>query len=470
MNANVANQDMLDEELVRLGKLYYRDPVIYANQILRGPDGQPLQPDDQQSEVLYKLRDNKVVTVKSGRGAGKTYDAGVAIWWFLCTRYNAQVYVTAASGGTIQGGIWPTISELHQNMHPLYKDDFEVQVTQVKSKEYPNTWFCVQRTAKKENPEAMAGAHNLNMMYVIDEASGVDDAIFKSIMGSLTEDDNFLLLLSNPRRLSGFFYDSFKTINNTIYTQITMSAVKSKFVSQKSIDRWKTLYGEDSNAYKIHVLGEFPTREDDSIIPWDMVNAAAERNPDKCDSDGMLYWALDVAAGGGDKSVLMQRRGNVIYDNIVRYNEKDTMVLVGKVINKYFNLKEENRPDKIMVDSVAIGKGPYDRLKEEGLPVVAAIAHEIAYDKKFNLNQKAEWWTICRDWFRDELVSIPNDIELIEQLTTVRSTFHSSGRFQVEAKKVYRKRNPAIGSPDTADSCVMLFFRKKRHKSELLFI
>ena len=188
-------QDELNSQLVELMTLYYNDPNLFAVQILN------VDPDDQQREVLYSIRDKKKTSVKSGRGAGKTWTAGMACWWFMCTRFNAQIYITAASGGTIMGAIWPTISVLHQNMHPLFKDDFEVQATQLKHKVYGNTWFCITRTAKKEKSEAMAGAHNEDMMYIIDESSGVDDEIFKSVFGSLTEEENYLLMLSNPRRL-----------------------------------------------------------------------------------------------------------------------------------------------------------------------------------------------------------------------------------------------------------------------------
>lgn len=445
-----------DKDLLELMEIYYDDPVLFCRQILH------IEPDEQQEEMLYALRDNKKATAKSGRGAGKTFGAGMGIWWFLNTRFNAQVYITAASGGTIQGAIWPTIAKLHQEMDPLFKNCWDLQTTQVKRKQYPATWFCLSRTARKESPESLAGAHAENLLYIIDEASGVDDAIFKSVFGSLTEEENYLLMLSNPRRLSGFFFESHRPYSSTIYKQITMSAIKSRWVTDKSIESWKRMYGEESNTYRVEVLGEFPTKETDSIIDYDQVIAATER---KKNGEGPILWGIDVG-GGFDKSVLIKRRDNKVWKSIKEWKDKDTMKLVGRIVSEYEKTPKQNRPAKIFIDSIAIGKGPSDRLKELGLPIVATNVSTKAKNKKFYVNLKAELWSNLRDWFRDAEPDVPYNADLIEQLTTVRQEFHSSGKFLIESKDKYKKRNPQIGSPDLADALALTFNMKGLHKAQ----
>jgi hypothetical protein len=42
--------------------------------------------------------------------------------------------------------------------------------------------------------------------------------------------------------------------------------VDSPRVSTEYVDEMKSRYGEDSNAYRIRVLGEFPRADDDTII------------------------------------------------------------------------------------------------------------------------------------------------------------------------------------------------------------
>ena len=224
---------MKDEELLQLVQVFYDDPILFSEHILG------IIPDVQQAEIITSVYTKKKASVRSGRGCGKTFAAGIVIWHFLCTRSMSQVYITAASGGTIQGALWPTLSKMYDNMHEMYKSQFELQSVNIKHREHPHTWFAMARTARAENPEAMAGAHAKSMLYIVDEASGVSDAMYNSIFGSLTEEDNYILLLSNPRRLSGFFYQSHHPKSKQVYAQLHMDAINSTFVTNDSIENWK---------------------------------------------------------------------------------------------------------------------------------------------------------------------------------------------------------------------------------------
>jgi len=443
--------EVIEPGLESLVQLYHDEPITFSHQILN------IYPDIQQGNVIQSLYQRKKATVRSGRGCGKTWAAGVVVWHFLCTRSNAQVYITAPAGGTISGAIWPTLGKMYNSMNPIYRDQFDFQTAQIKHKEFPHTWFAITRTARQENPDAMAGAHAENMLYIIDEASGVSDEMFRVIVGSLTESDNYLLMLSNPRRLSGFFFESHKPVNKKTYAQLHMSAIKSKWVTKESIEHWKNMYGEDSNIYMIEVLGEFPNREDNAVIPWPMIDQAVEKEVEPL---GEMRWGLDMGAGC-DRSVLVKRCGPWVSPDIKKYNYKDTMKVVGKVAKEYEETPEEERPAGIYVDTIGIGKGTGDRMKELGLPIIPAVASKKAVSKKYIWNQKSEWWSEMHEWFRDQEPSIPNDSDLIEELSTCMSVPSSDGRFKIESKDKYKARLKR--SPDTADALAMTFsLRSKR--------
>jgi len=442
-----------EEELKQLVQLCYDDPVMFCILILH------ITPDDQQCKVIQALYDHKYVSVRSGRGCGKTWVAGILIWHFLCTRAYSQIYITASSGGTIQGAIWPTLAKLHDNMEPMYKDQFELQNNNIKHKQHKLNWFAMTRTARQENPEALAGSHAMQMLYVIDEASGVADAMFNSIFGSLTEEDNYLLMLSNPRRLNGFFYESHQHKAKNVYAQLHMNAIKSKFVTEKSVNHWRDLYGEDSNQYQIEVLGEFPRKEDESIIPYDLFINGINRELKKEDfEDVPIIWGLDMAAGN-DKSVLVKRQGDYVFPDIMRWKYKDTMKTVGEVVKLYNETPDEMKPVKIYVDAIGVGKGPYDRMKENELPVYPAIANKKAISKKYIFNQKSEWWKEMSEWIKGE-IDLPDDQDLLEEVTSMRAIPSSDGRFRTEGKPAYIKRYSH--SPDTGDAFAMTFCLKSR--------
>lgn len=95
-------------------------------------------------------------------------------------------------------------------------------------------WFGVARTATK--PENMQGFHEDNMLFIVDEASGVADPIMEAILGTLSGSNNKLLLCGNPTRTSGTFYDS-HTRDRALYKCHTVSSADSSRTNDiKKID------------------------------------------------------------------------------------------------------------------------------------------------------------------------------------------------------------------------------------------
>ena len=65
-----------------------------------------------------------------------------------------------------------------------------------------------RRTASKDNPEALQGFHAEHLLFLIDEASGIDDIVFEVGMGALSTPGAKVVMAGNPTRTSGFFYDT----------------------------------------------------------------------------------------------------------------------------------------------------------------------------------------------------------------------------------------------------------------------
>ena len=89
-------------------------------------------------------------------------------------------------------------------------------------------------------------------------------------------------------------------------------------------------YGEDSNAFRIRVLGEFPMADDDTIIPFNLVESAIRRDIEVT-PDEKPIWGLDVARFGADKTALCKRYGNVVTE-ITSWQGLDLMQTVGRVM------------------------------------------------------------------------------------------------------------------------------------------
>ena len=215
----------------------------------------------------------------------------------------------------------------------------------------------------------------------------------------------------------------------------------------------KSRYGEDSNAFRIRVLGEFPRSDDDTIIPMELLESAKNRdvvfNP-----DAEVVWGLDVARFGSDSSVLCKRKVNVVTD-LTRWRNLDLMQLTGAVVAQYEGTDFKERPSEILVDSIGLGAGVVDRLRELGLPARGINVSESPALGQTYLNLRAELWHKAKAWLEKRDCKLPNNEDLIAELATVRYQFTSNGKIKIESKDDIRRRG--MKSPDMADAFVLTF-------------
>jgi len=108
-----------------------------------------------------------------------------------------------------------------------------------------------------------------------------------------------------------------------------------------------------------------------------------------------------------------------------------------------------------MVDSIGIGAGVVDRLRELGLPILGVNVSEAPSIGNYR-NLRAELWYRCRDWFVRRDCKIPKDKSFAIELAAVRYSFATaSNKIQVESKADMKNRG--LKSPDLADALMLTF-------------
>ena len=143
-----------------------------------------------------------MVSVRSGQGVGKTTVESIAMIWFLWCFPHARIVATAPTLQQLSDVLWSEASKWIST-NPLLKYLLVWTKTRIYARGYEERWFAVARTATK--PENMQGFHADNMLFIVDEASGVSDPIMEVIHGTLSGANNKLLMCGNPTRTSGFF-------------------------------------------------------------------------------------------------------------------------------------------------------------------------------------------------------------------------------------------------------------------------
>ena len=421
---------------------YMDDPVLFVKEVL-GAEPLPYQ-----AEFLEAISSGeRKISIRSGHGTGKSTSASWAMLWYLLMRFPNKVVVTAPTSGQLFDALFAELKRWIGELPKPIQDLLTVKSDRVELAAAPSEMFISARTSRAETPEALAGVHSDNVLLVVDEASGVPEKVFEAAAGSMSGHNATTILLSNPTRSTGTFYESQTRMAGSWWTQ-RWSCVDSPLVSDEFVDEMRERYGEESNAFRIRVLGEFPLADDDTIVPFHLVDAAMNRDIE-VDEDRRPVWAVDPARFGSDRTAFCKRVGSVITE-IKSWRGLDLMQTVGRVMAEYEALAPSARPSEILVDSIGVGSGVVDRLRELGAPVRGVnVAESPSMGETYN-NLRTELWFKTKAWLEDRSCKLPQDDELLADLTGIRYSFTSSGKMAAESKDQMRRRG--LRSPDLADA------------------
>jgi hypothetical protein len=447
-----------------------------------GQKGTPLEhfvgPRKWQKEVLTQLGEHikenngKVdfntfrMATSSGRGIGKSALVSWIVIWMLTTRIGSSTIVSANSESQLRSITWAEITKwLSMAINSHW---FEVSATRVMPAKWitelverdlkmgTRYWGAEGRLWSAENPDAYAGVHNFSgVLLVFDEASGIDDSIWSVAAGFFTENtpNRFWLAFSNPRRNSGYFYETFHGKRdfwmNKIVDARTVEGT-DKAVYQSIIDE----YGADSSAAHVEVYGQFPNASDDQFISSLVVDEAMTREKYK-DLSAPIVIGVDPARFGADSTVIAIRQGRDILE-IKKHKGDDTMETVGRIIEAI----EEYKPALVCIDEGGLGAGVVDRLKEQRYKIRGVNFSNRAANIMMYGNKRAEMWGLMRDWLKS--AAIPSDRYLKSDLISPLMKPDSKGAIFLESKKDMKSRG--LASPDAADAIALTFAYPVAHR------
>lgn len=443
------------------------DPEFFLREILG------FDPWGKQLEIALALRDNKKVAVKSCHSSGKTAIAGRLVLWFLIAYPPALVPTTAPTWRQVEELLWREIRAANlragEGKFPLggkmLTTKYELAVNS----------YAIGLSTKE--PERFQGFHSENILFIADEAPGVSEDVYEGADTTLTTANARELLIGNPVEVSGHFYNAFHANRHLYYTttisafdtpnftafRITLDDIRRGtwqgkitgplprpylITPQWVAEKWEE-WGEESPLWYSRVLGEFPPAAEDQLIPLSLVEAAVRR--EIAVPDGSAYIVgCDVARFGDDETVICTRQGDVAL-TVQGFWHQDTMVTAGRLIREL----EARDAQGAWLETVGVGAGVYDRLREQGYPVGRVDVEGKPYnDTKFR-NRRAELWWQVRDRFEEGRIKIPNDDILIAQLASLKYKITSSGLIQIESKEDMKKRG--LKSPDRADALMLAF-------------
>lgn len=403
---------------------------------------------------------SKRITVKSGHGIGKDATLSWLILWYLFCFKDAQIPCTAPTSQQMYDILWKEISVWLNRMPREIKVLYDWQTNHIRMVESPETWFARAQTAKKENPEALAGVHGEYVFLISDEASGVHDLIYTTAEGALTGMDFFFIMISNPTRLIGFFYDSHHD-DRANWQTFTFDAEESPIVERQFIKRIIEKYGMDSDEYRVQVKGLFPKKglaDTKGYVPL-LTENDIKMIPDTPFIGGKRL-GIDPAGSGQNKSEWMLR-DNFKVKNIGEEPISTEKTGAQRTLTLMTHYKIEGKD--VWLDNFGEGANWAQEIAlvsniDEKKKKINAVSFSDAPDDERFLNKRAEMYWRLREWILRGGVII-EDKELKKQLLSIKYRAELSGKIKIMSKDEMRKEG--IPSPDKADGAALTFYKKE---------
>lgn len=309
---------------------------------------------------------------------------------------------------------------------------------------------------KQAAGEALMGFGSENL--IIDESSLIDDDIYakaKRMLGDKPE-KSFLLEIGNPFRRNHFMKSWRSARYNKIFVDWKMAYEDWKKVNPVKAKAYYEFVMEMREERDFDVLFECKFPEEDEVddkgwFPLFYDNEIEGSMGTKIPIWGDKQLGVDVAGGGKNLSVWVLRGSNAA--RVLRRSRTPNQMEIVGITREL--MKEHNiNPRNVFIDIVGIGRGVYDRLKEQGM-YVEAISGGTKAKPGFS-NLRAMLYDRTRKWIRSGGKLEKDDCWF--QLTDIRYKHDSSDKMKIIPKEELKKRG--IESPDEADALSFTFFNR----------
>ncbi len=398
----------------------------------------------------------KRIAVRSGNGVGKTALAARLMLWVVRCFRESVVITTAPTERQVTELLWREARAAYQASRISL--DGRLYEGQPRWDLGPNR-FALGMSPEHTQPEGFQGFHARLIVFIVDEASGVPEAHWEAIKGSLLAGNAIVVAIGNPIRLHGEFYEAFHR-NAALWRTFHISAFDTPnlapgraegeplpvpgLVTPEAVAAAKAEWGEESPLYQVRILGQFPQAPSSQLIHLEWVEAAMRAGA----QPGPAALGVDVARSGSDETAIALLVGNRL-ERLDTWVGQDTMKTAGAV-----NAYAEAWPGiSIAIDDGGVGGGVVDRLRELGV-----AAHAVKFGAAPDgpsaghfKNKLAELYWRLRQWLEQGRLSLPGDSKLTAQLMQLEWEQESDRTIRVY-KRGLRKE---AASPDRADALAL---------------
>ena len=475
---------------------YRDDPVAYAHDVLKITTLWP-----KQIEILESLRRPPFRTLAlSSHNIGKTFVAAVAVSWWYDTRNPCGVITTASSGEHVKGVLWKEVRVQRARAGLGIFGDY--------LHDSPDHYA---RGIATDIGESFQGRHDLEMLFIVDEAPGVKSIFWTTIKSMFQPDGSHgWLAIGNPTDTTTQAYLESQELDrngNSRWFVIHISALEHPniiaalkgeeapipgAVSLAMLDEGleqncsEVTPGEQlatdiqwppgSGRYlrpgpiaEARWLGRWPSQGTYGV--WNEALWEAVLRPQEESTLILPEIGCDVARFGDDFTSIVCRRGPVALSHET-YNGWSQVQIANRLKQLAYQLAakcsaEHPQREPVKAQEIAIkvdyglGTGVIDILADQGYAVHSINAANDAYNSSLYPNRRSELWFYTAERARIGQVSLarlPKNVlhEIRKQAMAPIWKMNAAGQKVVEPKEETKKRMKR--SPDDMDAVNLAYF------------
>lgn len=414
-------------------------------------------------EKILKLFSQKRarVSVHGGRGVGKSYLMAMIILSLLCLYDEIVITVLAGNILTTKDSLWQAVKRLHKRLPENIKSEIEIleESARRKSRRTDPSTATASIVGYREGREfTVQGRHSEDLVVIVDEASLVSNRALDAIYFSLTEGNNKMIMLGNPNKSSGYFYDShYHRTKSKIWDKVVVSIYDAAGL--------KRTIGSDG---KIKYKNIF---KDKTIPRLVSVEAIKEMEVEPENSDTRRVYMLGLPPAKSLNALFINEKIKELNKRHVQYN-KDLECVCGIVIGDALNpnvisyrigdvlAKQDILLDSDMRNVVAWLDDKLKKVENLCLAIcsfcnvnvfvrdfIAELEHPIVFLNEFDIdgdfqNNRAYAYQSLQKWIYNDVNNYAsiNDDDVVDNLCCIEGNYDGFRKISVEQQAVFRDR------------------------------
>jgi hypothetical protein len=417
----------------------------------------------------------RVIVCKSRRLGISTYVAGRFTWKTAMNPHRRAAVITHVTDAT--NAIFKIYKRFHSNLPDFIKP--EIKHSNAKELEFES----LDSSVKVSTAGSAESGRGDSIIYLHGSEVAFWPNAYEIAAGTIRSvadvDETETILESTPLGIGTFFYETWVaaeeglngyiaiflpwTVDPSCYSEPPedFSPSDDELEYQKMYQlsdgqlywRRQTMrqLGEEKfrQEYPISVAEAFRSTNGDTFILPEPVVQARKRTLPPESKNMPLILGVDVASMGKDKTCIVWRKGSTV----LKYEKLEKMEN-DKVADRLIQIILKDQPTKIFIDGTGgYGGGVAACLRLRGYTSEEVHFNSTPTDPQY-LNKRAEMYGDLRDWLQGE-VSLPDEDEIEQDLTSFGFKHNVSGKLQLESKADVKKRLKR--SPDIGDALALTF-------------